>query len=608
MSGGGRTRLAGVLGVLAVVGALVLGPGSAAGASPLRGPGTPLPGTWLGSYATFGGTPWVWCIDAGRALPEPDHPWTSSSVRAPDVAYAVAAHGGRAEPEQHAALSYLVHTSPDLPHDAVAAVPPRPPDVPGMDLPGRVAALAEEAARLAGPYAVAVDVAPDADGRAALVTASVTSAAGHPVAGRQLVAELAGPATWDDGSSRLEATSAAEPSAWRVSATGDGEVTVTVEAAVPPVDVQLFDPGRPGVQRVVAAAPPGTASGSAAVNLRTSFVPRVTTRTSAAVAAPGAVLTDVLDVATLDATTWPPGVPVVVVSTLWGPFGEPPAEADSAPEGAPVVGRVTTDVDGPGTVGTAGLRLPGPGYYVWTEEIAPDAHQTGWTGRFGLAAETTLARWQPSVLTRTSDAVTVAGAEVRDHLTVSGVRPGASVVVESTLWGPFTGQPAEAEEPSDGAPTVGTVQTVVDADGTWTTDALVVPSPGWYVWTETIAGDDHHAPWSSTFGRVAETTHVPVPDVEARASRLVPELARTGAEPTATAGAGAGLLLLGGGLVAGTRRRRRASPRHRAGPEAPLPDVTRVGWVPERPLPGQPDGWVRGSLRSERPWTRAVSR
>ena len=622
MDGRGGTRCAGLVAALAVVAALVLGPGGAAGASPLRGPGTPLPGTWLGSYATFGGDPWVWCVDAGRALPEPGHAWTSSPVRAPAVAYALSQHGTQARPDTHAALSYLVHTSPDLPHDAVAAVPPQPPVAAGMDLPRRVAALADEAARLSGPYSVPVELAVDPDRRGAAVTVSVESAAGHLLPGRPLVAQLSGPAAWDYGSTRRAAASGTEPATWRLVATGDGVVTVTVEAAVPPVDVQLFDPGRAGVQRVVGAAPPAGASGSATAGLRATFAPRVTTRTSDAVAAPGAVLTDLLDVGTRDRTTWPPGVTVEVVSTLWGPFTEAPAEAGSAPEGAPVVGQVTTPVEGTGTVQTGGLELPGPGYYVWTEQVVADDHQTGWSGRFGVAEETTLARWQPSVETQTSEAVTFVGAELRDHLTVTGVRPGASVVVRSTLWGPFPQRPSEAPTVPEGSPAVGTVETTVDGDDSWTTDALAVRAPGWYVWTETIAEDSHHAGWTSTFGRVVETTHVPapveapttvqspavVPEVEVQASRHVVQLPRTGADPLAASWAGAGLVVVGGGLLASSRRHQRAA-RHRADPGATPQATPSSGWVPQRPTPGrQPTDGPRARWRSESPWPRAVSR
>ena len=157
----------GVLAAVVLLAVLVAGTGGAAGAAALRGPGTPLPGTWLGSYATFDGSPWVWCVDAGRAAPEPGHAWSASPVRAPAVAYLLAEHGGATDPENHAALSYLVHTSADLPHDAVAAVPPEPPQVSGMDLPGRVQALREEASRAAGPYTLPTSVEVAADGRSA---------------------------------------------------------------------------------------------------------------------------------------------------------------------------------------------------------------------------------------------------------------------------------------------------------------------------------------------------------------------------------------------------------------------------------------------------------
>lgn len=618
----GRGRASGaVLVAVVLLASLVLGTGGAAGASvdAPRGPGTPLPGTWLGSYATFAGSPWVWCVDAGRGAPERGLAWSPTPVRAPASAYLLAVHGDVAEPENHAALSYLVQTDPDLPHDAVVSVPPQPPQVPGMDLPGRVAALRGEAARAAGPYTLPTSLEVDADGRGALVTASVLAASGHALAGRPMTARIEGPGQWvDGGASLLEATSGEEPSSWRLRATADGEVTVTVEAVVPPVDVTLFGSGRPGVQRVVAAAAPARVAASASGRLRTTFAPRVATRTSAAVTSPGSVLTDVLEVGTGEGTTWPPGVEVDVVSTLWGPFTDRPAEADRAPAGAPAVGHVTTRVVGPGPATTPGLEVPAPGYYVWTEEIVADERQTGWAGRFALADETSLARWQPSVETRTSDAVTFPGAQLRDHLRVSGLRPGASVAVRSTLWGPFADRPEPAPAPPEGAPAVGTVTTQVGGsrgvggsrvdggstggggtvesggDGVVTTQPLVVAEPGWYVWTETVAEDEYHAAWASAFAAVAETTYVPsrpAPAGQAPVAQAVPvqavevqpaparrlpvppspvleasaaQLPRTGADPVATTSAGTGLLLLGGGLLAGARSRR-CGGRHRAG-------------------------------------------
>lgn len=611
--GGRAVRVgAGAAATIAVLVGLLL-TGGTAGASALRGPGTPLPGTWLGSYATFGGVPWVWCTDAGRAAPESGYSWTEVPVTAPSAAYLLATHGDVAEAENHAALSYLVHTSPDLPHDAGVGVPPQPPPVAGMDLPGRVATLRDDAARNAGPYTVPTSMTLEPDGRSAQVSTVVLSAAGHPVVGRRLVARVDGSAAFEAGGTVVEATSDAEPSTWRVVPTGDGPVTVTVEADVPPVDVTLLDPGRAGVQRVV--APRGTAvvTGTATASLRSTFVPQVTTRTSDADTAPGSVLTDALVVETREGTSWPEGVEVDVTSTLWGPFEARPVEAEAAPADAPVAGVVTTRVDGPGEFVTPGIEVPGAGYYVWTEEIAADEHQTGWAGRFGVAEETSLARWQPSVETRTSDAVTYPGAELRDHLVVSGARPGAELVVRSTLWGPFEERPAQAASAPPGAPVVGTLDTVVDGPGDWTTAPLVVLAPGWYVWTETLPEDEHHAAWASPFGRVAETTQVsspaaPPPVVEQptppavsgapqRPGRVevgpTAELPRTGAEPGAATWAGAGLLVVGGGLVAAGRRRA-SSGRHRARRGTPAP-VARpapaaraaggraTGWVPQRP-------------------------
>jgi hypothetical protein len=559
----------------------------------VRGHGRAHPATWFGSYATFGGEPWAWCVDAGRAAPDPGYAWTPSPVPAPRVSYLLTRYGGDVSDESSAALSYLVHTSPDLPHDPRHPVPSTPPSFSGLDVPRRVAALRADAAAFAGPYSVrvSVDVAPG--GASGTVRAVLVSAAGRPVAGWPATVRLEGPVHLvPGGGTSATATTTDGGPAWAFETTGSGRVAATVTVRAPADHVVLHDPGSAGVQRVVTAAPVAEVSGSAAAEVARPFAPRVTTRTSATVASPGSRLSDALTVSVAEGT-WPAATPLTVTSTLWGPFPTRPVEADRPPDGAPSVGTVETVVHGPGEWTTPELAVGEPGYYVWTEEVAADDAQTGWRGRFGVAEETTVVPWVPRVTTRASTRSAAVGAVVTDTVVVSGLpagfgdRPGDETALAVTLFGPFDAPPEDGDCTAD-APVAGR-QEVVAANGT------VVPgpfgpltAPGWYTFVEHLAASERVVEHTGPCGAPSETVHVtsgvtpPPPPPQESSPPEQPEqpeqpsrppapsaLPRTGSDPAPLATAGAALLGLGVLLSAGVRRRpARRSP---------------VGWVPARP-------------------------
>ncbi|HEX5535202.1 MAG TPA: hypothetical protein VFX33_15790 [Actinomycetales bacterium] len=502
---------------------VLVAPGMSVAAS-LRGPGVAHPATWLGSYATFGGKPWAFCVDAGRAAPEVTYRWRAKPVEDPATSYLLTRYAGSKRVADHAALSYLVHRSAKLPHNPRTQVPSTPPKVRGVDLPGRVSQLAADARDQAGPYRVAirVDLAKDRSGS---VRVSTVAASGKQATGWSGDLTLSGPATWADGATQTRTfTTGPRPAAFAVKVTGAGKVRVTARVKVPADEVRLHSPNRSGVQRVVTAAPLRLVSATAE-KVVAPFQPRVVTRTSAEVVEGPGELTDRLAVSVSDGQPWLRGHRVTVRSTLWGPFRERPVMAEAAPAGAPVAGRVQTAVDGPGEWTTPPIRVTEPGYYVWTEQIAADAQQTGWTSRFGVTEETTLLKWQPQVVTQASAEQAEVGTELTDRLTVSGVRPGSELEVVSRLWGPFTERPEEADEVPAGAPLVGEVSTPVSGDGEHRTAGITPEKPGYYVWTETIAADEHHSGWTSRFGVAQETTLLTAPPPPAREVISGPEAA-----------------------------------------------------------------------------------
>lgn len=156
--------------------------------------------------------------------------------------------------------------------------------------------------------------------------------------------------------------------------------------------------------------------------------------------------------------------------------------------------------------------------------------------RDAAAAIADLPAFQPAVVTRTSAVRTDPGTTVHDVLTVSAARVAAagepvpvpwlsmpesgtpvSVEVVSTLWGPLEEPPVRQKTVPEGTPSVGTVSTRVDGPGTYSTEGLAVPSPGWYVWTETIdpasalpaAASAYVLGWQGEFGVAEETTFAP---------------------------------------------------------------------------------------------------
>lgn len=138
-------------------------------------------------------------------------------------------------------------------------------------------------------------------------------------------------------------------------------------------------------------------------------------------------------------------VPVVIRSTLWGPFTRQPAPAPDVPPGAPLVCAVSTLADdGPGHYRTPDCILSQEGFYVWTERIDPadtpvskGRDRVGaWASPFGVLTEVTLAVTPPPppVITETPVPTPPVGPPVAPPTSPSSTNPPAP----STA---FTSQP-----------------------------------------------------------------------------------------------------------------------------------------------------------------------
>jgi hypothetical protein len=243
------------------------------------------------------------------------------------------------------------------------------------------------------------------------------------------------------------------------------------------------------------------------------FQPQVQTTTSAAVAEPGAVLTDTLELGVhpdsptgeewgvyeaADGSFAP--IPVVIESVLLGPFPTRPVEAEVRPSDAPVVCTVETAAEsGPGTFESPPCAVPEPGYYVWTDSIDPARtpfekggdRLMAWASRFGVASETTVVPATPTITTTASTAEVSDHGCVSDRMTVTGLPEGGHpITVTSTLLGPIRERPAEGSTP-DGwreFPVAGAVSTTIAENGTHESPCITVKAPGFYYFVFESAG------------------------------------------------------------------------------------------------------------------------
>lgn len=530
--------------------------------------------------------------------------------------------GSALNPTENAALSYLLHRWGATADNATAASvqlavwaltsPGMAWDSSGMDailraerLPDGVVAearsMTEVAFSEAGPYEV--DIRLEAAGAEGTMTASVSvlGADGTSAAGLAAGAELSGPfalaeergATW---------TTADEPHRLTLKRTGLGGGSLTVSVPrTPAAGVQWLLPSRDGVQRLLAAAVVEPRDSAAAIADLPAFQPTVVTRASAARTGVGTTVHDVLTVGTSPVAGGPGGtapwlsmpgdgtpVSVEVVSTLWGPLPSRPVLQESVPSDTPMVGAVTTRVQGPGRYDTPGLVVPSPGWYVWTESISPEStlpaeasrYVLGWQGKYGISDETTFVPWTPDITTELSTHDSLVGERVTDTVIGSGfgqpsIETGA--VVTLSMYGPLPERPSlTADVPAD-APLHSKVE-VPALNGSQSSESFAAfTAPGCYTVVASYAGDDHTNAFTSAFGEPSETVCVgedepaqpPTPDAtvapalpasdEVGQAPARAELAQTGIP--AKVASGAALVMLGVGLAclhAGNRSRRTA--------------------------------------------------
>lgn len=295
----------------------------------------------------------------------------------------------------------------------------------------------------------------------------------------------------------------------------------------------------PGQQRLVSSVA-GSSTGLSAVAqspmIELDFQPEIATRVSSRFVAEGDAFTDELAVSVTKGT-WIhlDGNPIEVTAegTLYGPFDEQPAEADSAPDGATVAGTETVVLTSPGSYTSPGtITAEESGFYTWVWAIDKDAHGAtakyltdSFTDRFGQVAETSVVPFQPVAVSEADQRLAIPGEALTDTITVSSdngawlQKDGAHipVIFEGTAYQvPGALPPAQSVTIDPAAVPLGTVTITADGPGVYISPEVVAPTSGFITWVWEMkkstqpewVRDYLAADWQDEYGITVETTSV----------------------------------------------------------------------------------------------------
>ncbi len=309
---------------------------------------------------------------------------------------------------------------------------------------------------------------------------NVTGLSGEPAT---VAAALYGPFA-----SREAITCDGEP-VWRgtVEAQGDGEYfTEAVTLVVPGYYTYVEAIAAGGFVRAAE-----TACGEVAETTIITGTPAITTKISDQSTAPGATVTDTVEVSGLGSLTAP------VQVELWGPFQN--LEAIRC-EGSPYWSGTFT-ATGDGTYKTDGVTLDRAGYYTYVERIGQAEAYSPTSTECGEVAETTLARATPRVTTVVSKQIATRGTKIFDTIKLKGLGK-TSAPIEVELFGPFASREAIT---CNGKP-FWSGRVTAKGDGQIRSPAVTVSRAGFYTYREKIVGSNLVRATSTRCALVAETS------------------------------------------------------------------------------------------------------
>lgn len=220
--------------------------------------------------------------------------------------------------------------------------------------------------------------------------------------------------------------------------------------------------------------------------------PKVVTQVSAQELVPGGTMHDTLVVTGLGP------LKATINLELWGPYQ---SKAEMVCSGKPAWSG-TIQANGDGTYTSPDVRVNTVGYYTYRERIAEAPQNDAELGACGEAAETTIVKAAPDVVTQVSNAVVRPGGTIFDRLKVTGAGTGA-LDIELELFGPF---PTKAAVSCAGAPYWKGTVAATKGDGTYTSPRVRVEKAGFYTYRERIAGSAFVAATQGQCGESAETS------------------------------------------------------------------------------------------------------
>lgn len=121
-----------------------------------------------------------------------------------------------------------------------------------------------------------------------------------------------------------------------------------------------------------------------------------------------------------------------------------------------------------------------------------------------VRASAEIVKGKPEVVTTASHQIALIGTGLHDLVTVTKLPAGSRQTVTATLYGPFPEQPGVDDCTEDAE--VDSVTFTADRNAEFRTPDITVQRPGYYVWTESLPGDDLTHPVTTPCGIVEETT------------------------------------------------------------------------------------------------------
>ncbi len=285
---------------------------------------------------------------------------------------------------------------------------------------------------------------------------------------------------------------------------------------------------------------------------RVRFSPEVKTAVASKFVQPGSTFTDTVS-AFAASGRWTGKTSVKAEGTLYGPFAAQPEESSTAPEGAPVAGTTTLDLNGPGAYFTDGsITATEAGYYTWVWNIDAAKQSTvtqgylpsgySFTDRFAQTVETSITPMQVTAKSKVVKSEVALDEGVQDTLDIAPSAQSARWLmvdgenVPVTFHGtayfiPGEDAPAQSDVAPAGTEVVGETSITANSPGLYESETLHGEDyrAGHVTWVWSVRPEDQPEQyrkyilgWSDGFGIPDETTKVSIPKIATKAQSDVP--------------------------------------------------------------------------------------